>query len=159
MCNQQLVVLSKNTLFMILLQFQTILSPDKLCVTEKRHLCKGCNLEIFLMVLLSILFNKLPWWFHALFQILSAFPFPVNGFKFKICQTIAGIRMMHQFHGFSNSILGWFWPFGPTSRRNLSQKQAKPTSYFIPVPGNKDVKVDWKLSFSKKHKKIIKSRK
>lgn len=87
-------------------------------------------------------------WFHELLsEQLSAFPFPVNGFKLKKCQTVEDISMIAQFHGISNLILGGFLLFGPTSRGNHSQKQAKPTSYFIPVPGNKDVKVDWKLFF------------
>ena len=64
----------------------------------------------------------------------------MEGFTFKICQTIAGISMMHRFHRFSDLILGLFLHLAQP--HGGSQNQAKPTSYFIPVPGNKDVKVD-----------------
>ena len=63
--------------------------------------------------------------------------------------------MCYWFHRFSNLIIGLFLHLAQPD--GGSQNQAKPTSYFIPVPGNKDVKVDWKLFFKKTHKKIIKS--
>ena len=58
--------IKKITLFMTLLQFRTILLPNKLCVTEKRtYVNKGCNLEILYLLtgLFSIPCNKLPWHF------------------------------------------------------------------------------------------------
>ena len=51
---------------MTLLQFRTILLPNKLCVTEKRtYVNKGCNLEILYLLtgLFSIPCNRLPWHF------------------------------------------------------------------------------------------------
>ena len=47
----------KNTLFMTLVQFQTILLSYKLCVIEKS---KQMEILYFLMVMLSLLLDKLP---------------------------------------------------------------------------------------------------
>ena len=122
---------------------------DKLCFTERRthlHMIRVQSKNS----LSSNGFVELCDFTH----FFKAFPLPVNG----------GIHNQnlsnHCWHKYDASISQIFWfnswlvfTFGPISRGNLSQKQAKPTSYFIPVPGNKDVKVDWKLFFQENTKK------
>ena len=41
-------------------------------------------------------------------------------FKFKICQTVAAISRISQFHEFINEIFGGFLPLGPFVGRCLS---------------------------------------
>ena len=61
-------------------------------------------------------------WFHEFFQQISAnlHIFPCQGMSFilKICQIVAGVSTVHQFHDFLNLILGGFLTFGPTADRS-----------------------------------------
>ena len=45
---------------------------------------------------------------------LHTFPFPGMGFTLKICQTVACISMMRQFHEFFELNFGGFLKFGST---------------------------------------------
>ena len=46
--------------------------------------------------------------------------------KNKICQTVASISILGQFHEFFNTNFGWILLFGPTWRRHLHPVQLAP---------------------------------
>ena len=59
--------------------------------------------------------TKLTWGDLTIFsQQVSSDPFLIMCFIFKICQTVAGISMIYQFHDFLIFFFGGIWQFGLT---------------------------------------------